>query len=78
VSVLSLVPKRESSKAEALAIIDQLRAQIESGEAVCFAGVTINAADQVAAWSCTTQPVSRLRTMGAVSHLLACMHAGVD
>lgn len=63
-------------KAEALAIIDKLRASIESGESVGFYGVTIDVGDNVAAWRTSVGRVSRLRMMGAVSHLLACMHSG--
>lgn len=63
-------------KAESLDVIDKLRAKIESGEVVCFIGVTIEPDDSVEMWSASTTRVSRLRSMGAVSHLLACLHAG--
>jgi len=75
-SILQLADVKASNKAEALKIIDELREAIDSGAAVCFAGVTLDRTDSVRAWTATTEPVSRLRTMGAVSHLLACLHSG--
>lgn len=75
---LSVVANHQSveEKASALAVIDRLRADVESGAVTCFVGVTIDAEDNVASWSGATVRVSRLRSMGAVSHLLACMHNG--
>lgn len=63
-------------KADSLAMLDKLRASIESGETVGFYGVSVAKDDQVASWSCSVGRVSRLRMMGAVSYLLACMHSG--
>lgn len=63
-------------KAATLDVIDQLRAAVEEGRVACFYGVTIGHDDSTEAWCGQTVPTSRLRGMGAVSHLLACMHAG--
>lgn len=73
-TVVTLKPSA-ASVAEALGVIDQLRADIVAGRAVGFAGVTISPDDEVCGWSTTTQRISRLRMMGAVSQLLASMHA---
>ena len=75
-NLLHLADARQSTKAEALKIVDDLRSALESGEAVCFVGVTLSRGDEVRAWTTSTEPVSRLRTMGAVSYLLACLHSG--
>jgi len=63
-------------KRAALAVLERLREEVEAGTVTCFMGVTIDADDNVATWSGATMRVSRLRSMGAVSHLLACLHNG--
>lgn len=63
-------------KAACLDVVDKLREAIENGEVAAFWAVTIAHDDKTSAWCGQTIPVSRLRGMGAVSHLLACMHAG--
>lgn len=63
-------------KAATLEVIDKLRQAVEDGEVAAFYGVTIAHDDSTSAWCGQTVPVSRLRGMGAVSHLLANMHAG--
>lgn len=66
----------EDAKVEALAVLDRLRADVESGEVSCFVGVTIDDDDNVRTWSGATKRVSRLRSMGAIAHLQACLHNG--
>lgn len=70
--MLKVVPMKlaTADKAAALAIIDQLRAEIESGRYVGFIGVTIADNDETAAWCATLKPITRLRMQGAVSSLL--------
>lgn len=63
-------------KADTLKVIDALRAAVESGECVAFACVAIAPDDAVSFYGGQTMHVSRLRTMGAIAHLGACMHAG--
>lgn len=75
-TILQLAQAQAKTKAEALAVIDQLRAQIESGEAIAFVGATLSRADGIFGWATTTEPVSRLRMMGAIAHLTASYHAG--
>lgn len=64
------------STAECLDVLDKLRAAVEAGEVAAFAAVTLDKGDNVSAWMGQTVPVTRLRTMGAVGYLLACMHSG--
>ena len=75
-SILQLAATREADKAEALAIIDKLRAQIESGEAIGFIAASISRADGIFGWAGTTEPISRLRMMGALAHLTQSYHEG--
>jgi hypothetical protein len=63
-------------KASTLEVLDRLRASVEAGEVAAFWAVTIAHDDSTSAWCGQTTPVSRLRGMGAVAHLQACMHAG--
>jgi len=55
---------------EALAVIDDLRAKVESGQVIAFAAVGIEPGDETMTWQATTRPVTRLRVMGAMTHLL--------
>lgn len=75
-SILQLAQAKAESKAEALATIDKMRAQIESGECVGFIGATVTRGDSVYAWTATTEPISCLRMMGVLAHLVACYHSG--
>lgn len=74
---MKVVPLQAApGKAESLAALDIVRAQIESGEIVGFVGASISSGDEVRGFCGAVGHVSRLRLMGAASHLLACMHAG--
>lgn len=63
-------------KAASLAVLDRLREAIEDGRVAAFYAVTIGHDDSTEAWCGQVVPTSRLRSMGAVSHLLHSMHAG--
>lgn len=63
-------------KAASLEVLDRLRAAIEDGRVAAFYAVTIGHDDSTEAWCGQVVPTSRLRSMGAVSHLLHCMHSG--
>jgi hypothetical protein len=60
-----------ASKETALEIVESLRKAIEEGEIIGFSAVGIEPDDCTRMWSATTKPVSRLRMMGAMYHLLA-------
>ncbi len=64
------------STAECLEVIDKLRADVEAGKVAAFACASIDKGDNVSAWMGETVPVTRLRTMGALGYMLACMHSG--
>lgn len=55
---------------KALKIVDDLREAVYSGKIVAFAAVGIEADDATMMWCSSTEDVSRLRTMGAISNLL--------
>ena len=67
---------RAADVSECLAAVDALRAGIVSGEIVGFAAVGITPTDDTVAYTGCVGHVTRLRTMGAVSYLLACLHSG--
>lgn len=67
-------PKRDAS--DALAVLDQLRAQVISGQVVAFAAVAIETDDTTTGWCSSTTSVSRLRTIGAISTLLHSFQSG--
>ena len=74
---MKVIPLEKPANLEAtLAVVDRLRADIESGRIVAFAAVSINEQDDVESWSGAVRSVSRLRIQGAVSHLLHCLHTG--
>lgn len=68
-NVLSLV-QPVHDKSEALAVIDSLRAAVESGEVKAFACVGIEPNHNTQMWASSTQPTSRLELIGAMHHLL--------
>ena len=53
----------------ALRVLDDLREKVSSGQIVGFAAVGIEAYDTTLMWISAVQDVSRLRVMGAISHL---------
>jgi hypothetical protein len=67
--IVSLVQKT-IDPAGALAIIDDLRAKVESGEIVCFAAVGLNDADGTFLWSGGLPGrKSRLQVLGAMENM---------
>lgn len=68
-SVLKLI-NRTDSKAEALETLESLREAVESGQLVAFACVGIEPDDATRMWSSCTQPVTRLRLIGAMASML--------
>ncbi len=70
-SNLRAIPLPCASKDKALEIIDSLKEAIESGQIIAFAAVGIEPGDETRSWMATTKPVTRLRMMGAMYHLLA-------
>lgn len=67
--VLSLVQPVQD-KSDALAVIDSLRAAVESGEIKAFACVGIEPDHSTKAWQACTQQTTRLEMIGAMYHLL--------
>lgn len=57
-------------------VLDKLRADIDDGTIIAFAGAGITETDEVHAFVATQRHVSRLRTYGAVAHLLYCLQTG--
>lgn len=64
------LPLPTSTKEDALAVIDDLRVAVESGEIIAFAAVGVEPDDCTKMWSTSTRPVTRLRMMGAIHNLL--------
>ena len=75
-TALSLIPSTAPDTAGALETLDNLRAAVASGQVIGFTAVGIEPDDSTRVWLSTTVPVTKLRVIGAVSHLLACVHAG--
>lgn len=67
--IVTIQPRQPDIK-DALEVIDQLRAQIVDGRCIAFSAVSIEPDDTTTAWCSSTQPVSRLRMMGAITSLL--------
>lgn len=61
---------------EALAVLDDLRAHLESGEVVAFLVAAVSPSDEVSAYSATTRGVSRLRMIGAMTMAVSAMTNG--
>lgn len=55
--------------ATALGVIDDLREKVASGQIVAFAAVGIEPDDSTMMWASCTADVSRLRVIGAMSHM---------
>jgi hypothetical protein len=70
-SNIHAIPLSCATTTEALKTIDSLKEAIESGEIVGFAAVGIEPNDNTRMWTTTTMPISRLRMIGAMYHLLA-------
>lgn len=68
--IVSLAPKHAATTEDALAVLDSLKKCIEDGEIVGFACVGIEPDDVTRTWMATTRPVTNLRMIGAVYHML--------
>lgn len=62
----------------ALGVLDDLREAVIAGRVVAFAAVGIEADDATRMWASSTADVSRLRVMGAMSHMLHMYSHGED
>lgn len=62
----------------ALKVVESLRQDLLNGRIVAFAGVGIEEDDTTRMWCTATAPVSRLRCMGAIAHLLHMYQHGED
>lgn len=67
--LLTIAPKQIDTR-DMLDVVDQLRAQIESGKVVAFAAVTIEPDDTCSAWLGAGASVSRLRMQGGIAQLM--------
>lgn len=67
--LLTIAP-RSLDTSDMLDVIEQLRAQIESGQVVGFAAVAIEADDNCTAWFGSAASVSRLRMQGGIAQLM--------
>ena len=73
---LVMLNPAEVSTEEALQVLDDLRAAVESGEVVAFLAAAVTPTDEVLSYSATTRGVSRLRTIGAMTCTIAAMTSG--
>lgn len=69
-SNLKIVDIVGADKAGALAVLDDMRAQVLSGDIVAFAGASIYTDDSTSAFTGNVTGKRRLHFMGAVAHLL--------
>lgn len=67
--LMTIAPKTLDTK-DMLEVLDQLRAQIESGQTVAFAAVTIEPNDACRAWFGAGTSVSHLRMQGGIAQLM--------
>lgn len=74
-SVVKLASKTRDLTS-ALSVLDGLRKRLESGQIIAFGMVEIDAEDNAYTSAATTEPVSRLRMIGAIHHLLHCYETG--
>lgn len=68
-SVLALAPK-VIDRADALEVLDSLKAAVEKGEIIAFAVVGLEEDDTTRMWSAAIRGVSRLRMLGGIYTLL--------
>jgi hypothetical protein len=63
----------------ALEVIDQLRADVESGRIKFFTAIGIASDHETLCYQSAVKPTSRLEAFGAASHLLHChLHGDLD
>ena len=67
---IRLLPKKPTTKKEALEVLQSLKEAIENDSIVAFAAVGIEPDDITRMWASTTVPVTRLRMIGAMYHML--------
>lgn len=68
---MKLVNLPVDDKSDALEVLDDLRAKIESGEIKAFAAVGIAQDHTTYRWQSTTKPTTKLEILGAAVHLLS-------
>lgn len=68
--IVSLAPKHAATTEDALQVLSSLKEMIEKGEIVAFACVGIEPDDVTRTWMASTRPVTNLRMIGAVYHML--------
>jgi D-Tyr-tRNAtyr deacylase len=66
---MKVVPLTTDDKSTALEVLDTLRSAIEKGEVVAFCAVGIEPDDCTRMWASSTKKVTRLRMIGALTHL---------
>lgn len=66
---LSVASLPVNDTANALDVLDDLRAKIISGQVIAFCAVGVEPDDTTSEWCATTRPVTRLRMMGAIQSL---------
>jgi hypothetical protein len=74
--VLKLAPVASLDIAQAIKVIDDLRARVESGEVKAFAAVGITPEHETMMWASCTKKTTRLEMMGAISNLQHCYNHG--
>lgn len=60
----------QTNKKDALEVLESLKKAIEDGEIIAFGCVGISEDDNTSLWSSSVKPVSRLRMIGAMNHML--------
>lgn len=77
IEIVKNVPFNQPTLEDALCVVESLRKDIESGKVVAFAVVAIEQDDTALVYTGSTRPVTRLRMMGAISHMQHLyMHGG--
>lgn len=75
---IRLLPRHRLWKVLSLAVLASLKEAIETEQIVAFCAVGIEEGDETRMWSATTKPVTRLRMIGAMYHLLHSFETGVE
>lgn len=74
--VLNLTSGKPRDATDALAVLDAMRAAIESGELIAFVAAGITAGDVALGYCGAVEGVTRLRMMGAIANLGMQYNAG--
>lgn len=70
------LPTRKQDVGDALSVLAQLKADIESGKVVAFVAAGVAPDDAAYAYASSTETVSRLRMLGSISNLQQAYMAG--